>query len=108
MAQVLPSPLTGIERNHRRLTGGAENGNPVRKITMGKLSIITAAVIASCVAGCGDRAATTADTTTPPAAAEAATPAPVDPDARRFACQPDPPVAVLDGPAPAKKGRTPG
>src|SRR3546814_1516332 len=57
-------------RNHRRLTGGTENGNPVRKITMGKLSIITAAVIASCVAGCGDRAATTADTTPPPAAAE--------------------------------------
>src|SRR3546814_21036212 len=57
-------------RNHRRLTGGTENGNPVRKITMGKLSIITAAVIASCVAGCGDRAAPTADTPTPPAAAE--------------------------------------
>src|SRR3546814_10615416 len=71
---------------------------------MGKLSIITAAVIASCVAGCGDRAATTADTTTPPAAAEApaaktATPAPVDPDARRFDCQADTAVVVLDGTA---------
>src|SRR3546814_13356371 len=66
---------------------------------MGKLSIITAAVIASCVAGCGDRAATTADTTTPPAAAETATPAPVDPDARRFDCQADPAVVVLDGTA---------
>src|SRR3546814_9285654 len=78
---------------------GTENGNPVRKITMGKLSIITAAVIASCVAGCGDRAATTADTTTPPAAAETATPAPVDPDARRFDCQADTAVVVLDGTA---------
>src|SRR3546814_1468302 len=66
---------------------------------MGKLSIITAAVIASCVAGCGDRAATTADTTTPPAAAETATPAPVDPDARRFDCQADTAVVVLDGTA---------
>src|SRR3546814_11124565 len=66
---------------------------------MGKLSIITAAVIASCVAGCGDRAATTADTTTPPAAAETAPPAPVDPDARRFDCQADTAVAGLDGTA---------
>src|SRR3546814_9553218 len=51
-----------------------------------------------------DRAATTADTTTPPAAAEApaaktATPAPVDPDARRFDCQADTAVVVLDGTA---------
>src|SRR3546814_305783 len=45
-----------------------------------------------------------ADTTTPPAAAEApaaktATPAPVDPDARRFDCQADTAVVVLDGTA---------
>src|SRR3546814_13032712 len=57
-------------RNHRRLTGGTENGNPVRKITMGKLSIITAAVIASCVAGCGDTAPPHAAPTPPPAARE--------------------------------------
>src|SRR3546814_12654484 len=69
-------------RNHRRLTGGTENGSPVRKITMGKLSIITAAVIASFVAGCGDRAATTADTTPPPAPPDTAPPPPLDPDAR--------------------------
>src|SRR3546814_18989497 len=45
-----------------------------------------------------------ADTTTPPAAAEApaaktATPAPVDPDDRRFDCQADTAVVVLDGTA---------
>src|SRR3546814_12539641 len=72
---------------------------PYTTLFRSKLSIITAAVIASCVAGCGDRAATTADTTTPPAAAETATPAPVDPDARRFDCQADTAVVVLDGTA---------
>ena len=71
---------------------------------MGKLSIITAAIIASCAAGCGDHAASTVDTTTPPAAAEAsaaktATPTPVDPDARRFDCQADTAIVVLHGTA---------
>ncbi|MFC3716880.1 hypothetical protein ACFONC_12030 [Luteimonas soli] len=71
---------------------------------MGKLSIITVAVIASCVAGCGDRPAATADTAAAPAATEttpakAVAPAPVDPDARRFDCQADTAVVVLDGTA---------
>lgn len=71
---------------------------------MGKLSIITAAIIVSCVAGCGDQPATTADSAAPPAAtepapAQATTPAPLDPNARRFDCQADTAVVVLDGTA---------
>ena len=71
---------------------------------MGKLSIFVAIAIASCAAGCGDRSAATANTDVPPAAAETtpaktATPAPVDPDARRFDCQAGTDVVVLDGTA---------
>lgn len=71
---------------------------------MGKLSIITAAIIVSCAAGCGDQPAATADSAAPPAAtepapAQATTPAPLDPDARRFDCQADTAVVVLDGTA---------
>src|SRR3546814_16660534 len=69
---------------------------------MGKLSIIAAVAIASCAAGCADRPAATANTDAPPAAAQTtpaktATPAPVDPDARRFDRQADTAVVVLDG-----------
>lgn len=69
---------------------------------MGKLSIISTAIVVACVAGCGDRPATTADTATAPPAATAtppaktATPVPVDPDARRFDCQADTAVVVLN------------
>ncbi len=71
---------------------------------MGKFSIVTAAVIASCVAGCGDRPTPTADTAAPPTAAQTApaktaTSAPADPDARRFDCQADTGVVLLDGTA---------
>ena len=71
---------------------------------MGKLSIFVAIAITSCVAGCGDRPAATANTDVPPAAADTtpaktATPAPVDPDARRFDCQAGTDVVVLDGTA---------
>ena len=71
---------------------------------MGKLSIFTAAIIVSCLAGCGDRSEDTAASAAPPAAADTtpaktATPAPMDPDARRFDCQGDTDVVVLDGTA---------
>jgi len=63
---------------------------------MRKLPAIAAAFLLSCVAGCGERPATT-DTT-----ASTATPAPaapVDPDALRYDCQADTSVAVADGTA---------
>ncbi len=68
---------------------------------MGKLSLVTAAVIASCVAGCGDRPTPTVDTAAPPAAAQTAPAkaAPADPDARRFDCQADTGIVLLDGTA---------
>src|SRR3546814_6871734 len=77
---------------------------PYSPLVRSKLSIIAAVAIASCAAGCGDRPAATANTDAPPAAAQTtpaktATPAPVDPDARRFDCQADTGVVVLDGTA---------
>src|SRR5690606_15542446 len=97
-AACLPRSLR-IVRDHRRLIAGADNENPIRETTMGKLSIISTAIVVACVAGCGDRPTTTTDTATAPPAPpppKPAPPVPVDPEPRRFDCQADTAVVVLN------------